>query len=181
MLILLPLWAVCSSPSMFSLWFPPRPHMQSEFLLLQFVITAPCLSTVPFWEEPGSDIFITLVFWVVEDSSWTPHLVFSRLNKASSLSLSSSTECCSPLTNVVAGLPPLCQSPLNRQDHVWNPMSSSGSQNAEWWGLSLHCWLHSYSTAPHPLSPVTKTMHYWLVDLLGPLPSWFAAGAVGWS
>ncbi|XP_068281138.1 ubiquitin carboxyl-terminal hydrolase 12 isoform X3 [Nyctibius grandis] len=41
-------------------------------------------------EEPGSDFFVTLLDWVVADSSWIPRLVISKLNKANSLSLSSS-------------------------------------------------------------------------------------------
>lgn len=159
---------------MFSQWFSPC-HIRSEFLLLQFATTASCPFTVHFWGEPGSCFFITLPFWVVEDSSWIPHLVFSRLNKASSLSLSSPIWSCSPWTNVVAchwTSSSLSVSHLNWHGHVWNPVSSSGSQNAEWRGLSCHCWLYSYSTALRTLSPITKMTRCWLtahlVDLLGP-------------
>ena len=122
----------------------------------------------------------------MEDSSWIPRLVFSRLNKARSLSLFSSVWCCSPLTNGVAchwTPSSLSASPLNWQGHIWNPMSSSGPQNAEWQGSSLRCWLYSCSTALHTLSPVTTTVRCWPtahhIDLLGP-PSQFVCSWCCW-
>ena len=78
------------------------PPVQLELPLLQFVPVAPCPVTGHHWKESGP-ILLTLPRRYLEAFLRSPlSLLFSRLKKPSSLSLSSQERCSSPLLILVA-------------------------------------------------------------------------------
>jgi len=120
------------------------PHVQMELPLLQFVPVGPCPVAGHHWKELGPILLTpTLEIFLRSHRS----LLFSRLNKPSSLSLSSQERCSCPLIILTALHWPLSSSSssfLNWEAQNWTQHCRWGLTRAEQRRRRTStCWPHS--------------------------------------